>query len=109
MSLPHLKSFEVWFVTGSQHLYGPETLEKVAEHAEKITNAFNTSKKIPVKIVYTPIVKTPEEIFNLCQQANTSLNCIGLICWMHTFSPAKMWINGLKIIQKQSRQVFPVL
>ncbi len=100
MSLPDLKSFEVWFVTGSQHLYGPETLEKVAEHAEKITTAFNASKKIPVKIVYTPVVKTPEEIFNLCQQANTSLNCIGLICWMHTFSPAKMWINGLKIIQK---------
>jgi L-arabinose isomerase len=100
MSLPDLKSFEVWFVTGSQHLYGPETLDKVAEHAQKIALAFNASKIIPVKIVYTPVVKTPEEIFNLCQQANTSLNCIGLICWMHTFSPAKMWINGLKIIQK---------
>jgi len=100
MALPDLKSFEVWFVTGSQHLYGPETLEKVAEHAQKIAVALNASKTIPVKIVYTPVVKTPEEIFNLCQQANTSLHCIGLICWMHTFSPAKMWINGLKIIQK---------
>jgi L-arabinose isomerase len=100
MSLPDLKSFEVWFVTGSQHLYGPETLEKVAEHAQKISAAFNSSKTIPVRIIYTPVVKTPEEIFNLFQRANTAENCIGLICWMHTFSPAKMWINGLKIIQK---------
>jgi L-arabinose isomerase len=100
MSLPDLKSFEVWFVTGSQHLYGPETLEKVAEHAQKISSSLNASKAIPVKIVYTPVVKTPEEIFNLCQRANTAENCIGLVCWMHTFSPAKMWINGLKIIQK---------
>ncbi len=100
MSLPDLKSFEVWFVTGSQHLYGPETLEKVAEHAQKIAAAFNSSKTIPVRIIYTPVVKTPEEIFNLFQRANIAENCIGLICWMHTFSPAKMWINGLKIIQK---------
>lgn len=100
MSLPDLKSFEVWFVTGSQHLYGPETLEKVAEHAQKIAAGLNASKTIPVRIVYTPVVKTPEEIFNLCQRANTAENCIGLVCWMHTFSPAKMWINGLKIIQK---------
>ena len=100
MGLPDLKSFEVWFVTGSQHLYGPETLDKVAEHAQKIAVALNASKTIPVNIVYTPVVKTPEEIFSICQQANSSQNCIGLICWMHTFSPAKMWINGLKIIQK---------
>lgn len=100
MSLPDLKTFEVWFVTGSQHLYGPETLDKVAEHAQKIASALDGSKTIPVKVVYKPIAKTPEEIFNLCQQVNVRDNCIGIICWMHTFSPAKMWINGLKILQR---------
>jgi L-arabinose isomerase len=100
MSLSNLKTFEVWFVTGSQHLYGEETLKQVAEHSQKITAAFDVSKLIPVKIVFKPTVKTPDEIYNLCSQVNTSKNCIGIITWMHTFSPAKMWINGLKILQK---------
>jgi L-arabinose isomerase len=100
MSILSLKSFEVWFVTGSQHLYGPETLKQVAEHSQKIADAFNKAKNIPVTIVFKPVVKTPEEIYTLCSEANTSKNCIGIIAWMHTFSPAKMWINGLKILQK---------
>jgi len=100
MSLPDLKSFEVWFVTGSQHLYGAETLKQVAEHSQKIADALNKTKTIPVTIVFKPTVKTPEEIFNLCSDANTNKKCIGIIAWMHTFSPAKMWINGLKIVQK---------
>jgi L-arabinose isomerase len=100
MSLPDLKSFEVWFVTGSQHLYGAETLKQVAEHSQKIADALNKTKTIPVTIVFKPTVKTPEEILNLCSDANTSKKCIGVIAWMHTFSPAKMWINGLKILQK---------
>lgn len=91
---------EVWFVTGSQHLYGPETLQQVAVHSQKIADALNTANDIPVKIVFKPVVKTPDEILNLCSDANTNKNCIGIIAWMHTFSPAKMWINGLKILYK---------
>jgi L-arabinose isomerase len=100
MNLPELKKLEIWFVTGSQHLYGPETLQTVAEHSQKIADAFSKSKTIPVAVLFKPVVKTPEEIYNLCADANAAKNCIGIITWMHTFSPAKMWINGLKILQK---------
>ena len=95
-----LKSQELWFATGSQHLYGEETLKQVAAHSEQITSALDGAKQIPVSVVFKPIVTTPEEIYKLCQEANTSKNCIGIIAWMHTFSPAKMWIGGLKILQK---------
>ncbi|MFL5811892.1 MAG: L-arabinose isomerase [Flavisolibacter sp.] len=95
-----LKQFEVWFVTGSQHLYGEETLQKVAEHANTIAMSLDNTGTIPVTISFKPIVTTPEEIHQLCQHANVSKNCIGIIAWMHTFSPAKMWIGGLKILQK---------
>jgi L-arabinose isomerase len=95
-----LKKFEVWFVTGSQHLYGEETLKQVAEHSQTIAKALNDAKEIPVKVVFRPTVKSPEEIYQTCQEANTSPNCIGIIAWMHTFSPAKMWIGGLRILQK---------
>lgn len=100
MSLPNLKSFEVWFVTGSQHLYGPETLKQVDEHSAKIAESFNKAAVIPVQVKFKPVVKSPEEIYNICAEANAAKNCIGIITWMHTFSPAKMWINGLKILQK---------
>ena len=100
MILPDLKKFEVWFITGSQHLYGEETLRQVAAHSKKISDAFNKSTSIPVLIKYKPVVKTPEEIYNIIAAANISKNCIGIITWMHTFSPAKMWINGLTILQK---------
>jgi len=95
-----LKIFEVWFVTGSQHLYGEETLKKVAEHSETIARSFNADKQIPVRVVFKPTVKSTEEIYAVCQEANVNKNCIGIIAWMHTFSPAKMWIGGLKILQK---------
>ncbi len=96
----NLKSLEVWFVTGSQHLYGEETLKQVAEHSQQIASSLNDSINLPVKIVFKPVLKTTEEIFGLCQEVNNSNNCIGIITWMHTFSPAKMWIGGLKILQK---------
>lgn len=96
----NLKQSEAWFITGSQHLYGEETLRQVAEHSMKIAAALNDASEIPVKIVFKPTVKTHEEIYEVCQQANRSENCIGIIAWMHTFSPAKMWIGGLKILQK---------
>lgn len=95
-----LKQFEAWFITGSQHLYGEETLKKVAEHSTEIAKALDLSAEVPVKIVFKPVVKSPEEIYRICQEANAAKNCIGIIAWMHTFSPAKMWIRGLKILQK---------
>lgn len=95
-----LKKLEVWFVTGSQHLYGDETLRLVAEHAQTIARALDASDKTPVRLLFKPVVKTPDEIYRLCQAANTDTNCIGILAWMHTFSPAKMWIRGLQSLQK---------
>src|SRR5690349_2010137 len=95
-----LKKFEVWFVTGSQHLYGEETLKQVAAHSQQIAKELDASTTIPVKVIFKPVLKSPDEIYSLCQEVNTSKNCIGIVAWMHTFSPAKMWIGGLKILQK---------
>jgi len=95
-----LKKFEVWFVTGSQHLYGEETLKQVAAHSEEIAKSLNNAGNIPVHVVFKPTVKSTEEIYAICQEANVAPNCIGIITWMHTFSPAKMWITGLKSLQK---------
>jgi L-arabinose isomerase len=98
--MKQLKEYEVWFVTGSQHLYGEETLKLVAEHSREITKGLAESKYVPVRVVFKPVLTTSESIYNLCLDANSTKNCIGLITWMHTFSPAKMWIGGLKILQK---------
>lgn len=95
-----LKRLEVWFVTGSQHLYGEETLRQVAEHSTQIAKSIDKDPAIPVRVVFKPVVKSPEEIYQVCQEANTTPTCIGIIAWMHTFSPAKMWIGGLKVLQK---------
>jgi L-arabinose isomerase len=95
-----LKNYEVWFVTGSQHLYGPETLKQVALDSEQIAKGLDASPAIPCKVVFKPTVKTPDEITQLCVEANTNPACVGLITWMHTFSPAKMWIGGLSILNK---------
>src|SRR5688500_3798447 len=95
-----LKQFEVWFITGSQHLYGEETLRQVDEHSLTISNFLDKSPAVPVKVVFKPVVKTPDEIYNIIQEANSTSLCIGIIAWMHTFSPAKMWIRGLQILQK---------
>jgi len=92
--------YEVWFVTGSQHLYGDDVLDQVWEHAQTIARELDQSKYSPVKIVPKPVLTNPESIAQLCAEANASKNCIGLITWMHTFSPAKMWIAGLKTLQK---------
>lgn len=95
-----MKAMEVWFVTGSQHLYGEDTLRQVAIHSDIIANGLNEAIPFPVTIVYKPTVKTPEEINRLCLDANHDDKCIGLITWMHTFSPAKMWIAGLTQLKK---------
>ena len=95
-----LPSLEVWFVTGSQHLYGQDALKVVEQHSATIGRALSASSFIPVKIVTKPVVTTGESIERLCLEANTSRNCIGLITWMHTFSPARMWIGGLRSLVK---------
>ena len=95
-----LQPLEAWFVTGSQHLYGPKTLETVADHSRQIAKALAGSRGTPVKLVYKGVLTTPESIYQLCLEANGTPNCIGLIAWMHTFSPAKMWIHGLKVLAK---------
>jgi L-arabinose isomerase len=91
---------EAWFVTGSQHLYGPETLKQVAADSKVISEALDNSPIIPARIIFKPVLTTPESVFELCSEANNNKNCIGLITWMHTFSPAKMWIKGLSALNK---------
>ena len=95
-----LANLEVWFVVGSQHLYGEDTLKKVAEHAQEMATYFHNTDTIPVDVIFKPVAKTTEEVYAVCTEANNAKNCIGIITWMHTFSPAKMWINGLKVLQK---------
>jgi L-arabinose isomerase len=96
----NLTSNEVWFVTGSQHLYGPETLERVTDHSTAIAAALDDAPAIPVRVVVKPILTDSDGIRTLMNQANASPSCVGLIAWMHTFSPAKMWIAGLELLHK---------
>ena len=98
--MTHLKNLEVWFVTGSQHLYGPETLAQVDVHSKDMAASLNANSAVPVTIVWKPVLKTPDEIRALCREANNTPSCIGLVLWMHTFSPAKMWIAGLQSLSK---------
>lgn len=95
-----LKQYEIWFVTGSQHLYGDETLRQVADHSTQIAQLLNTSSAVPVRVVFKPTVTQTDEIYAVCQEANVAPNCVGVITWMHTFSPAKMWIRGLTVLRK---------
>ncbi len=94
------KKFVFWFVTGSQELYGPEVLEKVEEHSRLMTKGLDNASTIPYQIVFKAVLKTPEGIRKLCREANVDESCAGLITWMHTFSPAKMWIAGLSELNK---------
>jgi L-arabinose isomerase len=94
------KDMEVWLVAGSQHLYGEATLKKVGQHALEMAQQMSRLGKLPVKVVFKPVVTTPDAIAELCREANNNPNCIGLITWMHTFSPAKMWIAGLNALHK---------
>ncbi len=95
-----MKKYEFWFITGAQHLYGEETLRQVEEHTKIIVEGLNNSELIPCAITYKPIVTTPDEITNIMKEANYDKNCAGIITWMHTFSPSKMWINGLALLDK---------
>jgi L-arabinose isomerase len=95
-----LSQFEVWLVTGSQNLYGAEVLKKVAANSAQVGRALEGAASIPVQVLVKPVVKTPAEATALCLAANESPHCVGLITWCHTFSPSKMWINGLKSLHK---------
>lgn len=94
------RNSEIWFVTGSQHLYGEETLKRVRDDSEKIAAYLDRLEEIPVKIVFKPVLTSAAAITELCLQANNEDKCVGLISWMHTFSPSKMWLNGLKWLIK---------
>jgi L-arabinose isomerase len=95
-----LGDLEVWFVAGSQHLYGAGPLKTVAAHADTIVKALGGSRVIPVKVMPKPVMTTGDSIRQLCLETNSSPNCIGLIAWMHTFSPSRMWIAGLRSLEK---------
>ncbi len=95
-----LKQLEVWFVTGSQNLYGEAALRQVAENSRQIVQGLNAGGRLPMCVVAKPIVTTPQAILDVCREANAAPNCAGLVLWMHTFSPAKMWIAGLTALQK---------
>lgn len=100
MQRKSIDTYEFWFLVGSQFLYGPETLDEVARHAKQMVEGLNTSGKLPCKVVYKATVKTPEEIEQCIKDANYEDSCAGIIAWMHTFSPSKMWINGFSLLQK---------
>ena len=95
-----MKQYEFWFVVGSQFLYGPEVLETVATRAAEMTEALNACGRLPCKLVYKVTAKTNKEITDVVREANHDPACAGIVTWCHTFSPSKMWINGLAALQK---------
>lgn len=91
---------ELWLLTGSQHLYGDDTLGRVARNSQEIAEGLNRSRKFSAKVVWKPVLTSPDAIRQVCMEANAHPECAGVITWMHTFSPAKMWIAGLTRLQK---------
>lgn len=89
-----------WFVVGSQHLYGPDVLREVEAHAKTMTAGLAADSSIPFEVVFKGVVTTPEEARQVCVDANADSSCSGVIAWMHTFSPSKMWIGGLSLLNK---------
>ncbi len=89
-----LTKYTFWFLTGSQHLYGEQTLQQVDLHSRQMVEEFNKDKLFPTKILWKPVLKSSEEIQTMFEQANSDPSCAGIITWMHTFSPSKMWIRG---------------
>ena len=91
---------DIWLVCGSQHLYGPGPLQQVADHAQRIASELSASSTLPLKVVCKAVATSSEEIARICAEATADANCAGLILWMHTFSPSKMWIRGLNLLRK---------
>lgn len=98
--MTQINNRSVWFVIGTQHLYGAETLRQVELHGQQVVDGLNRSGKLPFRLQIRPLVKTPDEALALCREANYDSDCFGIITWLHTFSPAKMWIGGLSILHK---------
>jgi L-arabinose isomerase len=98
--LKPLAEFEIWLLTGSQDLYGEETLRQVAVDAQRVAAELDAVETIPVRVVYKAIVRSSDEILAACREANAAEKCVGVMAWMHTFSPARMWIAGLNILAK---------
>ncbi len=101
----NLADYEFWFITGSQDLYGEETLKQVAKNSKEIVESLNKKAGLPCKLVWKETLLTPESIHKTLEQANSDDTCAGIICWMHTFSPAKMWIAGLNAYKKPLLQL----
>lgn len=102
--MEQLNALSVWFVIGTQHLYGAETLRQVEQHAQQVVDGLNRQASLPFTLQLKPLVKSPDEALALCRQANYDQSCLGIITWLHTFSPAKMWIGGLSILNKPLMQ-----
>jgi L-arabinose isomerase len=98
--MKNLPTPEIWFITGSQHLYGEAALKQVAANSEKIVQELNATQRLPLNVVFKQILTRPEEIRALCLEANNAPNCAGVVIWCHTFSPSKMWIGGLTVLRK---------
>jgi L-arabinose isomerase len=94
------ENFEVWFVTGAQLLYGGDAVVQVDGHSKEMVEGLNNSGNLPVKVVYKGTANSSVEVADVMAKANNDKKCIGVITWMHTFSPAKMWIHGLQILRK---------
>ena len=91
---------QIWFLTGSQDLYGPETLEQVAVQSKEVVAKISQGLGAPVEIIWKPTLKNTAHIKQAMLDASSDPNCLGVITWMHTFSPAKMWIQGLDLLRK---------
>ncbi len=100
MSLIALSTPEIWFVCGSQHLYGEGPLKQVAANAQAVVDGLVKSKRLPLPLKFKALLVDSDQITNLCVEANADANCAGLVLWMHTFSPSKMWIRGLTSLRK---------
>ena len=100
-----LQELDIWFVTGSLDLYGEALLVEVAEHARGISDHFDREDSVPVRIVHKPVLTSADAIRRLCLDANSDDRCVGVVAWMHTFSPAKMWIAGLTVLHKPLRHL----
>ena len=98
--MENIRNYKFWFATGSQDLYGDECLKKVAEHSKKIVEGLNESGILPYEIVWKPVLIDQASIRKTFNEANDDPDCAGVITWMHTFSPAKMWIIGLQEYRK---------
>ena len=95
-----MQDYSFWLLVGTQYLYGEDTFVDINAHAQAIASALTSSKHVPCKVVAKPCLKNAAEITDVITQANADPACAGVITWMHTFSPSKMWIRGLSILSK---------